>query len=81
MPVLQLSPGGVTTGPFCCPLGQPSHTATNRRTGEIHVADLVNLGGVLWLGGTAEGVLDRTCGERPRASRIGIVPRLDLPED
>ena len=30
---------------------------------------------------TMDGLLDRTCGERPRASRIGIVPRLDLPED
>ena len=28
-----------------------------------------------------DALLDRTCGERPRASRIGIVPRLDLPED
>ena len=30
---------------------------------------------------TMDGLLDRTCGERPRASRIGIVPRSDLPED
>jgi len=30
---------------------------------------------------TMDGLLDRTCGERPRASRIGSVPRLDLPED
>jgi hypothetical protein len=30
---------------------------------------------------TMDGLLDRTCRERPRASRIGSVPRLDLPED
>jgi hypothetical protein len=30
---------------------------------------------------TMDGLLDRTCGERPRASRIGIVPRSDLPDD
>jgi hypothetical protein len=30
---------------------------------------------------TMDGLLDRTCGERPRASRIVRVPRLDIPAD